>query len=201
MNRAFPSNGAIYPKKRIVIPLGVLVGFLMGFSFGFLRHYFDHTFKKPTDVEHVAELNVIFSIPFYEEFQVTATKSGANLKGARLIQAIKPIIINQEGRIQSIRQTILKQEERVQQVQKPKAIVQEEVPVIAQKPEDRKPDISLASFFKSPKPEDLTIENPGSSKNRPKTKRKQGSYMSVGLHSKLKKDHPSIIDKLFDFVR
>ncbi len=63
LNKAFPSDGPVFPRKTVVIPLGLLVGFITGFSFGFLRHYFDHTFKKPSDVENYLGLPVIFSIP------------------------------------------------------------------------------------------------------------------------------------------
>jgi uncharacterized protein involved in exopolysaccharide biosynthesis len=66
LNKAFPSNGPVFPKPIIVIPLGILIGFITGCSFGFLREFFDHTFKKPSDVHDYAELPVIFSIPFIE---------------------------------------------------------------------------------------------------------------------------------------
>ncbi len=62
MKRAFPSDGPVFPKKRVVIPLGLLVGLLLGCSLGFVREYFDHTFKKPSDVLAYAGLPVIFSI-------------------------------------------------------------------------------------------------------------------------------------------
>ena len=63
LNKAFPSNGPVFPKKGVVIPLGLLIGFIIGCSFGFLRDYFDHTFKKPSDVEAYIGLPVLFSIP------------------------------------------------------------------------------------------------------------------------------------------
>ena len=63
LSRAFPSDGPVFPKKTVVIPLGLLVGFITGFSLGFLRQYFDHTFKKPSDVENYLGLPVVFSIP------------------------------------------------------------------------------------------------------------------------------------------
>ena len=63
LNKAFPSNGPVFPKKGVVIPLGLLIGFIIGCSFGFLREYFDHTFKKPSDVETYIGLPVLFSIP------------------------------------------------------------------------------------------------------------------------------------------
>ncbi|MHB8835960.1 MAG: GumC family protein [Candidatus Methylomirabilia bacterium] len=62
INRAFPSSGPVFPKKNVVIPLGLLVGLLTGVSFGFVREYFDHTFKKPSDVVAYAGLPVLFSL-------------------------------------------------------------------------------------------------------------------------------------------
>lgn len=63
LSKAFPSDGPVFPKKPVVIPLGMLVGFITGCSFGFLREFFDHTFKKPSDVYNYVGLPVIFSIP------------------------------------------------------------------------------------------------------------------------------------------
>ena len=62
LNKAFPSRGPVYPKKQVVIPLGLIIGFITGCSLGFLREYFDHTFKKPGDVETYTGLPVILSI-------------------------------------------------------------------------------------------------------------------------------------------
>ena len=62
MKRAFPSDGPVFPRKGVVIPLGLLVGLLVGCSLGFVREYFDHTFKKPSDVMAYTGLPVIFSI-------------------------------------------------------------------------------------------------------------------------------------------
>ncbi len=63
LTKAFPSNGPVYPQKSVVIPMGLLVGFITGCCFGLLREYFDHTFKKPSDVQRFAGLPVLFSIP------------------------------------------------------------------------------------------------------------------------------------------
>lgn len=62
MNRAFPSDGPVFPKRNVVLPFGLLVGLLVGCSLGFVREYFDHTFKKPSDVAAYAGLPVLFSI-------------------------------------------------------------------------------------------------------------------------------------------
>lgn len=66
VKKAFPSDGPVFPKRRVVIPFGILVGFITGCSLGFMRQYFDHTFKKPSDVYNYAGLPVIFSIPHKE---------------------------------------------------------------------------------------------------------------------------------------
>lgn len=63
VSRAFPSESPVFPRKEIVIPFGLLAGLITGCSFGFLREFFDHTFKKPSDVYNYAGLPVIFSIP------------------------------------------------------------------------------------------------------------------------------------------
>lgn len=63
LSKAFPSDGPVFPQKGVVIPLGLVAGFITGLSLGFLREFFDHTFKKPSDVYSYAGLNVIFSIP------------------------------------------------------------------------------------------------------------------------------------------
>ena len=52
-----------FPGMEVIIPLGILIGFITGLSLGFLREFFDHTFKKPSDVENFIGLPVIFSIP------------------------------------------------------------------------------------------------------------------------------------------
>jgi uncharacterized protein involved in exopolysaccharide biosynthesis len=63
LSSAFPSDGPVFPVKGIVIPLGLFVGYICGCCLGFLREYFDHTFKKPSDVVTYAGLPVIFSVP------------------------------------------------------------------------------------------------------------------------------------------
>jgi uncharacterized protein involved in exopolysaccharide biosynthesis/cell division septation protein DedD len=63
LSKAFPSDGPVFPKKNVFIPMGILVGFITGCSFGFLRNYFDHTFKIPSDVHNYAGLPLIFSVP------------------------------------------------------------------------------------------------------------------------------------------
>ncbi|MBF0608612.1 MAG: hypothetical protein HQL61_13815 [Magnetococcales bacterium] len=59
----FPSNGAVFPKKRLLIPIGLVTGLLAGCAFGFVRDYFNNTFKTPGEIAHYANLPILFSIP------------------------------------------------------------------------------------------------------------------------------------------
>jgi len=63
ISRAYPPEEPYFPKKRIVIPLGLVLGILLGVSLAFIREFFDHTFKTPEDVERYLGLPVIGSIP------------------------------------------------------------------------------------------------------------------------------------------
>ena len=62
VNRAFPSNGPIFPQAQKIIPFGLLVGFILGCGIAFTLEHFDHTFKKPRDVEVYGGVPVIFCI-------------------------------------------------------------------------------------------------------------------------------------------
>jgi uncharacterized protein involved in exopolysaccharide biosynthesis len=66
ISRAFPSDGPVFPKKKLVIGIGLLIGLLIGLSLGIIREYFDHTFKHPDDVIQITNLPVIFSIKRWE---------------------------------------------------------------------------------------------------------------------------------------
>lgn len=52
-----------YPRKEVVIPLGLFIGFILGCSLGFIKEYFDHTIKRPEDVHQYVEVPVVLSIP------------------------------------------------------------------------------------------------------------------------------------------
>jgi uncharacterized protein involved in exopolysaccharide biosynthesis len=52
----------VFPKKRIILPLGLFAGMLLGFAIGFLREFTDHVFKRPEDVERYLGLPVVMSI-------------------------------------------------------------------------------------------------------------------------------------------
>ena len=66
ISRAFPSNGPLFPDKKVVLPFGLLAGLMTGISLAFIAEYFNHTFKRPEDVKMVTGLPVIFSIKNWE---------------------------------------------------------------------------------------------------------------------------------------
>jgi len=62
LNAAFPSDGPVSPRPAVILPLAALVGLILGVSLAFMREYFDHTFKKPSDVQATTDLPVLFSL-------------------------------------------------------------------------------------------------------------------------------------------
>lgn len=62
---SIPADPA-FPKKKAVIPAGMLAGLLLGFSIGFIREFFDNTFKTTEHVETYLDLPVIASIALDE---------------------------------------------------------------------------------------------------------------------------------------
>lgn len=66
ISRAEVPTEKAFPKKRRLIPLGLIIGLLTGCSLGFLREYLDHTVKRPGDVEGALHLPVVLSLPNLE---------------------------------------------------------------------------------------------------------------------------------------
>lgn len=52
----------IFPKPKVLIPLGVLTGLILGLTLGFIYEFFDHRFKRPEEVEGILDLPVVLSI-------------------------------------------------------------------------------------------------------------------------------------------
>lgn len=69
LSKAISTGEPVFPKKHVVIPLGLLVGFITGCSLGFVRDYFDHTFKTPSHVSNYAGLPLILSIPKWDNIE------------------------------------------------------------------------------------------------------------------------------------
>jgi uncharacterized protein involved in exopolysaccharide biosynthesis len=67
VSNARASTAPVFPNKKVVIPLGVLLGFISGCTIGFLFEFFDHTFKRPEDVSNYTDLPHIYSIPRWQK--------------------------------------------------------------------------------------------------------------------------------------
>ena len=67
LRRPFSSGSPVFPRKKKVIPIGLVVGFITGCSLAFLKEFFDHTFKKPQEIQKYLDLQTIFSIPAWEQ--------------------------------------------------------------------------------------------------------------------------------------
>ena len=52
----------IFPKPKVLIPLGIVTGLILGLTLGFLYEFFDHTYKRPEEVEARAKIPVVLSI-------------------------------------------------------------------------------------------------------------------------------------------
>lgn len=63
LGNAQAAQAPVFPNKRTIIPIGILLGLLLGFAIGFLMEFFDHTFKRPEDAMTYADLPHICSIP------------------------------------------------------------------------------------------------------------------------------------------
>jgi len=62
LSRAALSAERAFPKRVLTLVLGLVVGFIAGCTLGFIAEYFDHTFKRASDVTRYAGLPVIGSI-------------------------------------------------------------------------------------------------------------------------------------------
>ncbi len=51
-----------FPNKKVLIPFGFIVACLSGLIVGFLSEFFDHTFKRPEDINHILNIKHLTSI-------------------------------------------------------------------------------------------------------------------------------------------
>ena len=63
VSRPHASPVPVFPNKKKVIFIGILLGMVIGSMFGFLVEFFDHTFKRPEDVRNYVDLPTLYSIP------------------------------------------------------------------------------------------------------------------------------------------
>lgn len=62
-----PLAEPVFPKPIPVIVTGLLASFLIALTLGFLQEYFDHTFKRPEEVERILGFPVLLSIPLVDD--------------------------------------------------------------------------------------------------------------------------------------
>ena len=62
-SKPFFSGTPVFPNKRTLIPVGIMVGLITGFSLSFLSEYFDQRIKRPEDIHQFLDKPTLFSIP------------------------------------------------------------------------------------------------------------------------------------------
>jgi uncharacterized protein involved in exopolysaccharide biosynthesis len=56
-------NIPVFPVMKKVLIIGAVLGLLLGTTLAFLWEFFDHSFKRPEDVQNYTDLQPLFSIP------------------------------------------------------------------------------------------------------------------------------------------
>lgn len=67
LNRAIGTAELVFPRKGSTILLGLIVALITGLSVGFLAEFFDHTVRRPEDVEKNTGLPVLCSFPSLDD--------------------------------------------------------------------------------------------------------------------------------------
>ncbi len=67
LNRAIGTAELMFPRKGSTILLGLIVALITGLSVGFLAEFFDHTVRRPEDVEKNTGLPVLCSFPSLDD--------------------------------------------------------------------------------------------------------------------------------------
>jgi uncharacterized protein involved in exopolysaccharide biosynthesis len=63
LSRAKGTATLVFPRKGIVIFMGLAAALLVGMSLGFLAEFFDHTVRRTEDVQRYSDLPVLGSFP------------------------------------------------------------------------------------------------------------------------------------------
>jgi len=93
LNRATDTAELVFPRKGSTLFLGLIVALITGLSVGFLAEFFDHTVRRPEDVQKNVGLPVLCSFPSLgddeeaaeseagsmAQFKQTATASSASM--------------------------------------------------------------------------------------------------------------------------
>jgi len=72
LNRATGTAYLVFPRKGITLFLGLIVAAIVGLSLGFLAEFFDHTVRRPEDVQRNAGLPVLCSFPLLDNGEAGA---------------------------------------------------------------------------------------------------------------------------------
>jgi uncharacterized protein involved in exopolysaccharide biosynthesis len=67
LNRATGTAELVFPKPGLTILIGIIVAVITSVSAGFLVEFFDHTVRRPEDIETHTGLPVICSLPVLDE--------------------------------------------------------------------------------------------------------------------------------------
>lgn len=62
LSPALAEADPLFPKPKVLIPLGIITGLILGLTLGFLFEFFDHTFKRPEEVEKMLNIPAVLSI-------------------------------------------------------------------------------------------------------------------------------------------
>ena len=63
LSRPRASSLPVFPRMKQVVVIGTILGLLLGVTLAFLWEFFDHSFKRPEDVQNYTGLQPLFSIP------------------------------------------------------------------------------------------------------------------------------------------
>ncbi len=77
LNRPTGTAELVFPRKIITLFMGLIVALITGLSVGFLAEFFDHTVRRPEDVQKNTGLPVLCSFPSLGDAEAPAFSAGA----------------------------------------------------------------------------------------------------------------------------
>ncbi len=67
LDRATVPRSPVWPEKRKIAALGLLLGLALGAGFVFLRDYLENTIKDPDEIERYLHLDLLAAVPRYDK--------------------------------------------------------------------------------------------------------------------------------------